>query len=85
MSIRNNDKMDETTRLKVTYEILKTTARFKYFKPCVKMYLYSHVRSSGWLIVKPKKWHTALTLPIARFQKASEAKVHSDSVAIIKK
>ena len=41
----NNDKMDETTRLKLTYNVLSSSARFRYFRPCIKRYLFSQTVS----------------------------------------
>ena len=32
----NNDKMDETTRLRINYRILQSAAKFRYFEPIIK-------------------------------------------------
>jgi len=74
----NNDKMDETTRLKINYGILNRAAKFKYFKPCVKHYLNNQVKSR-FLYVDPKQWETALFLPLERFEGASKTQVWKDS------
>lgn len=75
---------DEKDHLKISYQILKSASRLKLFKPCIKRYLYSHVRSR-FVIVDPKEWNVAVMLPSARFQKASEQKVWQDSLEKIKR
>lgn len=67
------DKKDED-KLNISYQILKGASRLKLFKPCIKRYLYPHVRSR-FLIVDPKEWHAAVMLPTAQFEKASEMTV----------
>lgn len=75
----NNDKYDKTTKLRISYQILNKAARFKYFKPCIKRYLYSHVKSQ--LIEVPiEEWDYTVFLPLARFQKASQREVWNDSI-----
>lgn len=78
----NNDKYDDSTKLRVSYKILNNAAKFKYFKPCIKRYLTSHVKSK--LIEIPiNEWDYCVFLPLARFQKASERQVWDDSVKMI--
>lgn len=76
--LRNNDKYDETTKLKISYQILKGVAKYKYYAPCFKRYLYSHVRSS-FLYINPSDWDKALMLPTERFEKATKEQVFDDS------
>jgi hypothetical protein len=78
----NNLRMDETTRLQISYKILKGASKLSMFKPCVKHYLTSHIRSRL-LYVEPTEWNVALFLPTERFQKATKEKVHRDSRAKI--
>jgi hypothetical protein len=80
----NNDAMDSSTRLKISYEILNKASKFKYFKPCVKHYLYNHVDSRV-IYIDAKEWDVALFLPLQRFQKASTASVYRDSRKLITK
>lgn len=70
-------------RLNISYQILKGSTRYKNFWPCIKRYLYSHVRSQ-WSIIPVERWEMVLMLPLARFQKAGEAKVWNDSLRIIR-
>lgn len=74
----NNNKYNDTTKLVVNYKILANASKFRYFKPCVKHYLFDHV-SSQFLNVEPKYWDVALMLPTERFRKASAADVWLDS------
>lgn len=73
------DETDEDKRLALSYGILKSASKYKLFKPCVKEYLFSHVRSR-FLFIDPKEWDAALMLPTARFEKANEAKVWQDAL-----
>jgi len=74
----NNDKKDQTTRLRISYNILNSAARFRYFEPCVKRYLNIQVQSR-FLYVDPNQWETALFLPLERFVGATKAQVWKDS------
>lgn len=64
----NNKKFDSTTKLQINYELLNGASRFKYFKPCVKHYLFTHVKSK-YLQIEPKYWDIALMLPTEKFVK----------------
>lgn len=78
----NNDKYDDTTKMKISYQILNSASRFSYFQPTIKRYLASHVKSN--LIEIPiDEWDYVCFLPIARFVGASQRKVWDDSVAQI--
>ena len=77
-SIANNNKYDNTTKLRVSYQILNGAAKYKYFKPCLKQYLWNHINSK-FINVEPKNWDSALMLPTERFQKATKDKVWRDS------
>ena len=76
----NNDKYDETTKLKLSYNMLNSASKFGAFSACVKRYLWDHVQSN-FLYVEPSNWDTALMLPLERFQKAPNFKVFGDSIA----
>lgn len=76
--VTNNNRYDETTRLRISYDILNQASRFRYFKPCVKRYLTSQLRSR-FLYIYPSEWDIALFLPLERFQGASKATVFKDS------
>lgn len=79
----NNQRFDDGSKLRINYDILKSASKFKYFKPCIKRYLFNHVRSNL-MEVDIAEWDYALFLPLARFQKASQRKVWDDSIASIR-
>ena len=77
-TVTNNTRFDDTTRLRISYETLKSASSMNLFKPCFKKYLYGHVKSQ-FIYVEPKEWDIALFLPLQNFQKASAAEVWRDS------
>tara|TARA_Y100000310_G_C20297887_1_gene630321 strand:- start:38 stop:643 length:606 start_codon:yes stop_codon:yes gene_type:complete len=81
--ITNNKKYDNTTRIKMTYDILKSFKRFRFYKPCFKKYLRKRMRSEM-LFVPPADWNIAINLPTEKFRKASKRRVWTDSVNSIK-
>ncbi len=78
----NNNRYDDTTKLRVSYQILASASRFKYFKPCVKHYLAEHVQSN-YLNIEPTNWDSALMLPTEQFKKASAERVWRESRATV--
>ena len=83
-SYLNNKAMDETTRLRISYNIISRFSRFKYAMPCVKRYKTSRIRSKI-LKVPPKEWNLAIYLPSETFRKASKASVWNESINKIRK
>ena len=81
-NVMNNNRMDETTKIRLNYGMMKSASKYKFYKPCVKRYLFSHVRSR-YLQVPITSWDTALFLPTERFTGANKAQVFKDSRAII--
>jgi hypothetical protein len=79
----SNDKYDENTRLRLNYGTLAAAQKFKEFKPCIKHYLFQHVRTKL-VYVNPTEWDVALFLPTARFSGASKSKVYAESRKIIR-
>jgi len=73
-----NSRYDESTRLRISYDILNQASRFRYFKPCIKHYLTPQLRSR-FLYIYPSEWDIALFLPLERFQGASKSTVFADS------
>jgi hypothetical protein len=78
----NNERYDENTRVKISYELLNSAANFKEFKPCIKHYLNAQLKSR-FIYVAPDEWDIALFLPSAKFIGASKQKVYADSRKII--
>jgi hypothetical protein len=78
----SNTRYDDSTVIDVNYQLLKRASGNKYFRPCFKHYLTNHVKSS-FAFVPPPEWEIATFLPVAQFQKASEATVWKDSRKMI--
>jgi hypothetical protein len=62
----NNEKYDETTRIKLTYDMLKSTRKMRLFAPCFKRYLFKNI-SSKTVEVPPSEWEIAMFLPTDSF------------------
>lgn len=65
-----------STRLNLSYGMLSSMS--KYFKPCIKKYLYSHIKTQFYK-VEPAEWEVAMFLPTADWQGAGSSKVYADS------
>lgn len=78
------DEDGDPVRIRITYDILSATKRFKEFRPCIKRYLTSHIKSRI-LAVQPEEWETAVFLPVHQFKKAKADKVWRESVQEIRK
>ena len=74
----NNKKYDETTKLKLTYDMLKGFTKIKRARPTVHRYLTSKVKSK-FVLVNADEWEVALFLPVERFKKASKKQVWAHS------
>ena len=75
---KNNDKYNKVTRLKLTYDLLKSTSGLRYFAPCFKRYLTSHVKSKI-VEVPSMHWETVLFLPSQQFMKSKDTTVWQQS------
>jgi len=75
---RINSRYDESTRLRISYQTLNSAAKFRYFEPCVKQYLFNHMQSK-FMYIFSSEWDIALWLPTERFAKASKTQVWADS------
>jgi len=81
---RSNNRLDETTKLKYSWQVLDGVSRYKAAQPCVKQYLIGHVRTQ-FRQVEAKDWATAMLLPVERFVGASKQEVWAESRKIIRK
>jgi hypothetical protein len=77
-ALANNQNNNDTTKLRLSYQILSSASKFRYFEPCVKHYLNSHVKSR-FLWIPAEQWDTALFLPLERFAGATKQQVWRDS------
>jgi hypothetical protein len=73
-----NQRYDNSTVLRINYKILSSAAKYKAFKPCVKKYLKSQMRSR-FIKIDSVEWDIALFLPIAQFSGGGKNKVYADS------
>ena len=81
MENMSDTRLDNNTRLKINYNLLKGVSKYRFFKPCFKRYLVSHVKTT----VRPipfRHWTKAILLPVAKFKKASITTVWADSMRI---
>lgn len=74
----NNKKFDRTTKLRMTYKTLKSASKIFEAQPCIKRYLYTHIRSR-FLEISAEEWDIAALLPMEDFVGAPSSKVFSDS------
>ena len=70
---------NEKRRIQITYGILQNISRNKLYEPCIKKYLYSHVRSR-YYVLSPEEWQAAVLLNIERFEKKSAQYVWRESL-----
>ena len=75
----NNNKFDESTRLRVDYSKLK---RVDLIKPCLKRYLAGQVKSK-FRKVEADEFMIATLLPVQRFKKQSDSHVFAKSRGMV--
>ena len=76
--IRTNDNYDETTRLRLSYDLIKGTSRFAETMPLIKRYHKKGIRSKI-IQVLPDEWVIAAFLPTENFVGAGRVKVWTDT------
>jgi hypothetical protein len=64
---------NDIRRVRVTYDILNASRAFREFKPCIKRYLNTQIKSRI-LQVQSNEWEVATFLPVHQF-KGEKAKV----------
>jgi hypothetical protein len=78
-SLTSNNNYTPNTRLRLSYDILNSTSKFRFFKPCVKHYLNKGLRSP-FVVVPPEQWDIALFLPLERFQSGTAGSMGTQTV-----
>lgn len=78
INLTNNKRYDESTRFKLTYDMLKSASKMRFFKPCYKHYLYSQIEGRVAMVESPA-WEMALFLPTEQFRKSTKTAVWKDS------
>lgn len=79
LKIANNKRWTARTKVGITYDLLKSSQKYKLFKPCFKHYLFKQVQSDL-AFIPADEWEAALFMPTAHFQGAANSKVWSDSI-----
>lgn len=83
LQFKNNDKFDESTRLRYSWSLIGGVSKFKAAEPCVKHYLYEQVRSP-FAKIESYDWATAMMLPVERFVGSNKNAVWQDSKRAIR-
>ena len=78
LKLKNTRGLDENTRLKMSWTLLKGLSKHHLVEPCVKSYLSDHLVTQL-KIVAPTDWTTALMMPVESFKKASTSQVWKDT------
>lgn len=66
VTVRSNPYLNEDGKIRLSYQILKESKKFREVQPCIKKYLYSHVKSQ-FVKVEQKEWEVAIFLPVQKF------------------
>lgn len=67
MEFQNNKKFDETTKLKLSYDLLQGSKRLNSMaRPCIKRYLFNHCRSQ-FIEIYIDEYEKAIQLPVEDF------------------
>lgn len=77
-TLNADPKMTQRSKIQLSYQLLRSAYMFKYFKPCLKRYLYSQFRSK-FVYVDPDTWDIALFLPTENFKGATASQVWADT------
>ena len=76
--VASNDEYNETTKLRISYKYLAAASKVFEANPCIKRYLFGHVKSR-FLEISADEWDIAVMLPAENFIGASTSKVFSES------
>lgn len=74
----DSKKYTGTTKIKMSYDLLKNLSTANEVKPCIKHYLTTHVQSR-FMRINPIDWKTVIFLPLEAFQKKTKDEVFRDS------
>ena len=74
METASNQKFNDTTKLRISYQLLKSVKKYREFEPCFKRYLMTHVETPM-VRVEPSEWEIAAFLPVEQFNKKNKTHV----------
>ena len=81
LQYKSSKDMNENTRIKYSWDLIKGISKFAFAKNCIKQYLNENVESS-FIDVNAKDWYTVMMLPTERFVGANKTNVWKDSITI---
>lgn len=84
MKYASNTRLNEHTKIKYSWQLIKDASGFQAARPCIKQYLSGHVRSP-FRKIESSSWATAMLLPVEKFVGATNAEVWKDSRKIIRR
>ena len=74
----SNNRYDEKTKLRVSYDYLKAASSIFEAMPCIKRYLFQNIQSR-FLEITADEWDIAALLPVESFVGSTENKIYADS------
>lgn len=83
-SVTMRDEDNDPVRMRITYALLEQAKNLREFRPCLKQYLLSHMKTKP-LKVEPNEWESAIFLPTQQFKKKTTNQVYKESLLDIKK
>lgn len=84
MAFATNQNFTETTRIKYSWDLVRSASRYAAAKPCIKQYLNNHV-VSPFRKIHPQDWTTALMLPVEQFVGDNSVSIWKESAKIMRK
>lgn len=64
LEYRNNEYMDERTKLRLSYDLIESTKKLSSLaRPCIKRYLFNYCRSQ-FIEIYPNEYDKAIQLPV---------------------
>lgn len=78
LKFKNTKGLDEGTRLKLNWNLLKGISKHRLVEPCVKSYLSDHLVTQL-KIITPTDWTSAMMMPVESFRKATTTTVWKTS------
>lgn len=79
LNAETNQFLDKKKKLNISYQILKGASGMDLFKPCIKKYLFSHVRSS-YMNYNYQVWDYVCQLPMCRFERQTQETIWMESL-----
>lgn len=62
----NNKKIDDNTRLRMSWSLINSVSKLEPLQECIKHYLFSHVTSTP-VYITPSNWEFTASLPMEKW------------------